>query len=277
MAERAVRARTTSTTVATKLGCAPLKEMYEAAVASGPKSWTEIEPDFLRAMEAFDRNIAAGVADMGDLQNGKGDYFNDLLALLLENCAGLTLWSRGGVPGLIFPRHNLDVSFPSTGLVEFNLEAKAVGTPKHPGSPKQKAIGRPGAADLDKRLKEVFFKTIDLKAEFARLEAQAGKSPSGGPGGGSLTTWLRAVKPSCYLFIVARVVSEGDFDRVMAAASIASRVLDHVGVYCYEPVAPDQPTTYRSVNVKAAAHELDRVLFQACQDLTDIRARRGTS
>lgn len=275
MAERAVRARTTSKTVATKPGCIPLKEMYETAVRAAPKSWSEVEPGFLRAMEAFDANIAAGVADMGDLQNGKGDFFNDLLALLLENCAGLTLWSRGGVPGLIFPKHNLDVSFPSTGLVEFNLEAKAVGTPKHPGSQKQKAIGRPGAADLDKRVKEAAFKTIDLKSEFARLATHAGTSPSSGPGGGNLTTWLRAVQPWCYLFIVARVVSRGDFERVMAAASVASRVLDHVGVYCYEPVSPDQPTTYRSVEVKTAAHQLDRVLFQACQDLTDIKARRG--
>lgn len=275
MVERAVKARTTSSTVATKPGCAPLKKMYDEAVAAKPRSWTEVEPAFLEAMEAFDANIASGFADMGDLQNGKGDFFNDLLALLLENCAGLTLWSRGSVPGLIFPRHNLDVSYPSTGLVEFNLEAKAVGTPKHPGNPKQQALGRPGSADLDKRIKEVAFKTIDLKSEFARLESHAGKSPSSGPGGGSLTTWLRSVQPSCYLFIAARVISAGDLDRVMAAASIASRVLDHVGVYCYEPVAPDRPTTYRSVRVTAPAHELDRVLFQACQDLTGIKERRG--
>jgi hypothetical protein len=248
--------------------------MYDEAVAAAPRSWTEVELAFLRAMEAFDANVVSGKADMGDLQNGKGDFFNDLLALLLENCAGLTLWSRGGVPGLIFPKHNLDVSFPSTGLIEFNLEAKAVGTPKHPGSPKQKPIGRAGSADLDKRIKEVAFKTIDLKAEFARLESHAGKGPSSGPGGGSLTTWLRAVQPSCYLFIAARVISSGDLARVMSAASIASRVLDHVGVYCYEPVAPDEPTTYRSVKVTTAAHELDRVLFQACQDLTGIKARR---
>lgn len=275
MAERAAKARTTSTTVATKAGCVPLKAMYEAAVEAAPKSWHEVESEFLRAMSGFDANVAAGVADMGDLQNGKGDFFNDLLALLLENCADLTLWSRGGVPGLIFPTHNLDVSYPSSGLVEFNLEAKAVGTPKHPGSPKQKAIGRPGAADLDKRVKEAAFKTIDLKAEYARLATHAGTSPSAGPGGGNLTTWLRAVKPWCYLFIVARVVSRGDYDRVIGAASIASRVLDHVGVYCYEPVSSDQPTTYRSVEVKTAAHQLDRVLFQACQDLTDIKSRRG--
>src|SRR4051812_17426469 len=135
--------RTTSKTVATKPGCLPLKAAYQRAVDKRPMAWGEVEADFLKAMEEFDNNLARGAADMGDLQNGKGDFFNDLLALLLENCAGVTLYSRGAVPGLIIPRHNLDVTFPATGVVEFMLEAKAVGTPKHPWSPKQKAAGRP--------------------------------------------------------------------------------------------------------------------------------------
>jgi hypothetical protein len=275
MPDQPVRRRLTSTVVATKPGCEPLKRMYEAALASEPRSWTEIEGDFLLAMEQFDANIASGLADMGDLQNGKGDFVNDLLALLLENCAGVSLWSRGGVPGLVFPNHNLDVVFPPVGLIEFNLEAKAVGTPRHPGNPKQKnVLGRPGAADLDKRIKEAAFKAIDLKAEYGRLQSQSGTSPSSGPGGGSLTTWLRTMKPSCYLFIAARVISEGDRDRVVHFASVASRVLDSVGVFCYGPASASQPIPYVKVPVNNPAFELERILFEACQDLAGLRNRQ---
>jgi len=149
--------RITSNVVATKPGCAPLKLAYDQAVTRAPKTWVEVQDIFLRGMEGFDQNVASGAADMGDLQNGKGDFFNDLLALLLENCAQVQLCSRAGVPGLIFPKHNLDVTYPSTGAIEFILEAKAVGTPKHPGSPKEQPIGRPGSADLDKRVKEIGF------------------------------------------------------------------------------------------------------------------------
>jgi hypothetical protein len=272
MTTPASKPRTTSQTVATKPGCAPLKAMYEAAVAARPKSWNQVESSFLRAMEGFDANVASGVADMGDLQNGKGDFFNDLLALLLENCAGVKLYSRGGVPGLIFATHNLDVTYPNTGVVQFLLEAKAVGTPKHPGSPKQSPIGRRGSADLDKRVKEAAFKTIDLKAEYGRIQAQRGESPTSGPGGGSLTTWLRSVKPSSYLFIAARVTNQNDFDRVMGFASIAGQVMDAVGVYCFMPISPSRPTTYEPIAVPATAHRLDRVLYQACQDLAAIRS-----
>jgi hypothetical protein len=131
---------------------------------------------------------------MGDLQNGKGDFFNDLLALLLEGCPDIELFSRQGVPGFIFPTHNLDITYPSTGVAKFVVEAKAIGTPKHPGSPKQGLMGRPGAADIKKRVAELAFKTIDLKVENGRIEAMAGGRPTVNPGG-NLTTWLRAVSP----------------------------------------------------------------------------------
>ena len=263
--------RSTSNVVATKLGCAPLKRAYERAVALGPKTRAEVEDGFLRGMEGFDQNVASGAADMGDLQNGKGDFFNDLLALLLENCAQVQLYSRAGVPGLIFPKHDLDVTFPSTGAIEFILEAKAVGTPKHPGSPKQKPIGRAGSADLDKRVKEIGFKTIDLKAEFARIMAARGDSP--GAMSGDLTTWLRSVKPKSYVFFAARVISDKDRDGVIRFADRAGLVSDAVGVFCFRPVAADQPTRYRAETVPSHI-ELGRVLFRACQDLTAIKGSR---
>jgi hypothetical protein len=223
---------------------------------------------FIQGMEGFDRNIADGTADMGDLQNGKGDFFNDLLALILEHCAQVQLWSRGDVSGLIFPKHKLDVTYPGSGPAEFVLEAKTVGTPKHPGSPKERPIGRPGSADLDKRVKEIGFKTIDLKAEFARILAARGESPTTMVG--DLTTWLRSVKPRSYVFFAARVISEKDRERVVRFADLAGLVSDAVGVFCYQPVSEKTPTTYRAVQVPSHV-ALDRVLFRACQDLVAVK------
>jgi hypothetical protein len=263
--------RTASTTVATKPGCAPLKHAYDQAVEKKPKSWPQVEQLFLEAMAKFDDNVAAGVADMGDLQNGKGDFLNDLLALLLENCADVQLYSRGSVPGLIIPRHNLDVTFPRNGPIEFILEAKALGTPKHPWSPKAKPLGRGGSADLDKRIKEVGFKSIDLKAEYARILASQGTSPTSITG--DLTGWLRSVKPRSYLFLAARVLSKTDRDRVIRLSEQAALVVDAVGVYCFEPVRGVTPTRYQRVAVPSPL-EIGRVLFRACQELTGIKTAR---
>ena len=158
---------------------------------------------------------------------------------------------------------------PSTGVAQFLLEAKAVGTPKHPGSPKQKPVGRPGSADLDKRVKEIGFKTIDLKAEYARIMAAKGETPTAISG--DLTTWLRSVKPRSYVFIAARAISPKDHARVVNFARVAALVSDAVGVYCFAPVSALQPTTYKALPVPADV-ELARVLFRACQDLIGLRA-----
>jgi hypothetical protein len=244
--------------------------MYAWAEQARPKTWNEVEVQFLAAMSAFDANVASGIADIGDLQNGKGDFFNDLLSLLLENCASVDLYSRSGVPGFIFANHNLDVTYPNEGVVKFTLEAKAVGTPKHPLSPKQKEIGRPGSADLGKRVKEVAFKTIDLKAEHGRLMAMAGTSPEVQPGG-NLTTWLRSVRPSAYLFVAARIVSATDLRAAISFAQTAAQVQDAVGLFCFGPETPSQLTKYKRLDVPTS-FAIDRVLYRACEDLSALKA-----
>lgn len=140
--------------------------MYQWAVAARPSRWPQVEDRFLAAMWDFDQAFAIGQADQGDNQNGKGDFFTDLIALLLENCSGKELHGRGAVPGLIFPNHNLDTSYPEKGTVEVLIETKVAGAPKSIRNPRQKnPRGRAGSADLDKRVKEAGLKTIDLKAE----------------------------------------------------------------------------------------------------------------
>ena len=143
-----------------------------------------------------------------------------------------------------------------------------MGTPRHPGSPKQRPIGRPGSADLDKRVKEIAFKAIDLKAEYARIMAQRGESPT--TIAGDLTTWLRSVKPKSYVFFAARVINDNDLARVIRFANVAGLVSDAIGVFCFRPVAPDQPTRYQAEEVPSHV-DIGRVLFRACQDLTALK------
>src|SRR5262249_40712774 len=182
-----------------------------------------------RAMWEFDQNLEQGVADQGDNQNGKGDSFNDLLALLLENCSGKLLHGRGSVPGLIFPKHDLDMSYPESGNVEVLVQTKAAGAPKSHRNPRQRnPLGRPGSADLDKRVKEAGLKTIDLKAEWARQAGQGGGPTS------DLVTWLRQSKPLSFLFLAVRIVDEPDLNRTLFFANAAKSMMDDVGLVAYQ-------------------------------------------
>ncbi len=255
-------ARKTSPRVAGSPGCLPLHDMYRWAVDAKPSRWTQAESPFLEAMWGFDQNFAAGLANQGDNQNGKGDFFTDLIALLLENCSGKELHGRGAVPGLIFPSHNLDTSYPAKGGVEVLIETKVAGAPKSLRNPRQKnPSGRPGSSDLDKRIKEAGLKTIDLKAEWARHAGQGGGPTS------DLITWLRQSKPLSFLFLAIRVVDRNDFERTLFFANAANQMMDAVGLVAYEPAASGDG--YQACKIPPHL-ELDRVLSRVCTALRNL-------
>ncbi len=262
--------------------CRAFVPLFRDARAGRYGSWEQVEDGFLRAMEVFDTSIASTAGQdlpdevkselSADLQNGKGDFFNDLLAELLTNCSGIpALSTRSAVPGLIVPKHNLDGVYPDEGPIQFMLEAKMFGTPKHVNSPKQRPPGRRGAADIDKRVKELAFKSIDLKGEYSRQRVAAGEERRvGGAGGGDLTTWLRGVEPKIYFFIGVRVINDADFAAVIKWAQTAEQVVDSVGVFCFEPIADGQFTTYRKRAGVPPNLQIGRVLYKACTDLQAI-------
>jgi len=102
-----------------------------------------------------------------------------------------------------------------------------------------------------------------------RILAEHGQQPSAIAG--NLTAWLRSVRPRSYVFIAARVIGSKDHDRVIRFANVAAQVSDAVGVFCFTPVSPTQPTTYKPLPVPPHV-ELARVLFSACQDLIALNA-----
>lgn len=260
--------------------------MYGRLTAARATSWNQVEGEFLSAMSLFDGGLPA-VLDGSEeeksrqskelsaaIQNGKGDWFNNVVADLLETCSGVErLYVRRRVPGLIIPEHNLDGVYPGdeTREIEFLLEAKMMGTPKHANSPGEKAAGRAGSADTNKRVKELAFKSIDLKGEAARRLTMVGMPPtSGGAGGGDLSTWLHGSRPRIYFFMGVRVLGDTDFAAVIRWAETAAQVVDAVGLYCYEAI-PGSFTTYRRRTGIPTAYELERVLYRACTELQGLK------
>jgi hypothetical protein len=237
--------------------------MYEKAVGDAPSRWEDVEDSFLSAMWAFDQNFIHGVANQGDNQNGKGDFFTDLVILLLENCSRKRFYGRGRVPGLIFQRHALDATYPREGTIEVLIETKVAGAPKTSRNPQQKnPKGRDGSADLDKRIKEAGLKTIDLKAEWAR---NAGRG--GGPAG-DLVAWLKESKPKCFLFLAVRLVDQSDFKRTVQVADAANQMMDGVGVYLYGASAKED----RYESLRTPTHlQIGRVLYRVCTTLRALQ------
>ena len=261
--------------------CESFRALHAVASANSWKSWDEVEPGFLQAMSDFDSKLSTTVGMSlsdeentevsADIQNGKGDFFNDLLALLLLNFTGLeSLSTRSAVPGLIVPTHNLDGAYPDDGPIRFLLEAKMMGGPKHINNAKARDVGRRGSADIKKRVTELGFKSIDLKGEYSRrAAASGGEAASGGPGGGDLTTWLRAIDPKIYFFLGVRVINDSDMGAVVRWAQTAAQVVDAVGLFCFEPDGSSF-TSYKRRNGVPTNLQIERVLYKAALDLQSL-------
>ena len=250
----------------TSLFATAISQIRNAGSTTGGRFET-IEPVFLLTMATFDEMVADSTASQGDIQNGKGDFFNDVLQVLLEHCSGKKLHTRPKVPGLSFPNHMLDIAYPATGPVTFTIETKATGVPKHHRNTRQRNVdGRPGAADLEKRIKEAAFKNIDLKAEYARYGGQGGGATS------DLMSFLRATLPRCYMFLSVRVINDRDLQRTVHFGNIANQWFDACGLYCYGWNA--EHSSYERKPVESHL-ELDRVLARVCTALRNLTEPGG--
>jgi len=266
------RARRQGVSLATGPACAPFRQ-HLAAVRDAtplPTSWHQVEDGFLAAMTGFDASVAAGGASEGERQNGKGDYFNDLLAVILEAGSGKLLTTRSLVKGMIFRQHNLDVTYPPTGIAEVLVEAKMLGTPKHPGSRAERPDGRPGSADLLKRAKELAFKAVDLKAGFGLQITQEGGHQAAPAG--DLATWSKSSKPKTYFLMAVRVKGPADLNACIETSLAVAQLLDGVGLYAYtssdltDPTRPYVAASFpsaklpRPLELEATLHTISNIL-----------------
>jgi hypothetical protein len=234
-------------------------------------TWPGIEPLYLQTLQAFDRLVAAGRTTQGDRQNGKGDFFNDVLAILLARCSNKQLHRRQSIPGLIFTSHSLDIAYPGGGIVELTVETKATGIPKHPRSPQQDPSGRAGSADLEKRIKEAAFKDIDLKGHYAAASGQGGGATlsPGQQGKLDLRRWLHSTPPRNWLLLSARVRDEADLMKTIEFAAAASRWFEGCGLYAYGHQRWARTRPYETKRVPPALR-MHTVLADVCTALKNL-------
>jgi hypothetical protein len=197
--------------------------------AESIETFSAIEPDFLRAMSAFDHRLAAGELTPGENQN-KGLFFNELVARLVERCAGFGVAQRGKRPGILLPQVDVDLCYPSDRKARPALiaEVKMAGTPKHPGSRKAKAMGRRGSADVDKRIREIALNVIDLKL----ADVQGGTTPIG-----DITSWIQEIRPRFFAIFGFRIIDSNDLRTVIGRFQhLANSYANGVGLALFEPV-----------------------------------------
>jgi hypothetical protein len=213
---------------------APFRALLERMEAEGIETFVEIESEFIAAMSAFDHRLAAGELTSGQNQN-KGLFFNQLIARLVERCAGLGVAQRGKRPGILLPTVDVDLCYPAAPNTRPAMiaEVKMAGTPKHPGSPKAGVMGRPAAADVDKRIREIALNVIDLKL----ADVQGGTTSIG-----DITSWIQGTRPVFFALFGLRVIDDNDLRKVLGRFQyLANSYANGVGLALFRPVDPSKP------------------------------------
>ncbi len=127
--------------------------------------WEQIQEELLNILAELDRLRREDRIPEGRYRQ-KGNYFRDTIIALVKASCGFELRERE-LPGRT-DKHRVDVSYlqndenPRQGFVLLAGEAKAMGSPEHEREGKRYPE-RTLTIDIDKRVKEVKYTSIDLK------------------------------------------------------------------------------------------------------------------
>ena len=229
------------------------------------ETFAAIEQDFLAAMSAFDRHVAAGELTSGENQN-KGLFFNELIARLVERCAGFGVAQRGKRPGILLPQVDVDLCYPADRKSRPALiaEVKMAGTPKHPRSPTAGPMGRRASADVDKRIREIALNVIDLKL----ADVQGGTTTIG-----DITSWIQETRPRFFAIFGLRIIDDNDLKTVVGRFQyLANSYANGVGLALFEPVDRSTPAgrvTYRSIPPPGGM-SIDDVVKRMCRVIKSV-------
>jgi len=131
-------------------------------------SWSDIGEEFLGSLAELDQLRREDRIPEGRYRQ-KGNYFRDTIIALVKARCGFELRERE-IPGKT-DVHRVDLSYledaddPRRGFVLLAGEAKAMGSPEHERGGKRYPE-RTLMIDIDKRIKEVKYTSIDLKRRF---------------------------------------------------------------------------------------------------------------
>jgi hypothetical protein len=211
------------------------------------KQFSTVEADWLDVLYTLDRYRSESVVPRGmgrlaaspeqrlaGLYRGKGNWYADLITLLLGNWTSQSLAPRSRVEGFS-QLHQIDVAWPDRSVKPIQdplicLETKVTGAPGYGSTSERKAM-----ADWTNRRKELKFAATDLKLSRRASETTIDH----------WDVWRLSEKPKCYFLWGARMTASDDVHRmVREVQALTQTYLDGAAIFAwrlqadhYEPVS----------------------------------------
>jgi len=203
-------------------------DLLEWVRAEKVSSWEAVESGFCSAIEAFDAELALGERNNGWHQI-KARVFNDLIVQVFENLCGRRMSVRTKKRSHVFDKIDVDICYPDEGALIFAGEVKALGSPP---SRVNHHKARPASQDIHKRLREVAFTSIDLKA------ANSPNVPIN-----SFQGWVDVASPAYVSFWCVRSNDARDHKKMGELLTGLREFSNGVGAFFYQPTT--SPVTYQ--------------------------------
>lgn len=237
--------------------------LKERVQSDALQQFTEIQDDWLDLMWTLDAYRVAGVlpramgSDAGAINRGKGNWFAEILALLLHNQTTARISPRQRVQGFS-QLHQIDLAWPARREdVRVCAETKVTGAP---GFGKTKARG--ATSDWTNRRKELKFAATDLKLYRRQQRTKIDH----------WDVWRKDAPPQTYFLWAARLDPKRDKLESMIAESraLVDTYLDGAGLFAWRENGAG--TAYEAVPLPQAARvsDLDDVLHRIANEINRL-------
>ena len=229
------------------------------------RRFSDVAEDLLDVLWCLDQYKIHGVAPRGrgrDISGAyrmKGNWFADLISLLLVNQTSSPLAPRSNIQGFS-QVHQIDIAWPIRQEAPLVcVETKVMG-----GPPVGRTTARAATADWSNRRKELKFQATDLKL-FRRQQATRIDH---------WDNWRQVAPPSVYFLWCARMKPGVDkLDKMTREVrALTETYLDGAGIFPYRANA--QETGYEVVSVPWADRvvDLDDLVHRIANQINDLAA-----
>jgi hypothetical protein len=245
-----------------------LDALKEKVQAEGIKHFEDIQERWLELMWSLDAHRVSGIPPRGmgkpsstpqkrleAVYRSKGNWFAELLALLLQNRTSLRIAPRQKVQGFS-QTHQIDVAWPvreEDPLV--CAETKVTGAPAYGTTPARGAM-----SDWTNRRKELKFAATDLK--LARRDQETTIDHWG--------VWREQASPKTYFLWAARIRREKDHVAKMVeeAQALVNTYLDGAGIFIWR----ENGNGYDAITLPHSAQvsTLDDVLYRIASEISRL-------
>lgn len=243
------------------------------------KLFSKVQSDFLALIWCLDSYRVEGVPPRGmgtlsskpatrlsGIYRSKGNWFAELLALLLVNQTNSPLAPRTNVEGFS-QRHQIDIAWPARGKVIKDplicAETKMTGAPAFGDTPARNAM-----SDWSNRRKELKFAATDLKLYRRQQSTKIDHWDN----------WRKKQPPLTYFLWCARMSPKDKLDKMIdEVRAVTDTYLDAAGLFAFRENTENDGYEQVLVPQRARVQQLDDVLHAIANQIADLSDDDGNA